>query len=143
VKQIVIPLIAAILAGCAAMETRSWGEWISSDIAGTDTDALSILDWSDHPGVIVSIDGVTDVGTGFKKARLRPGKHTISFADYPAEFGIHPKGSFDIEMKPGHRYRFGIQYCYICKPRKYAVWTDDMTNGELVWGSRPDWGWRW
>ena len=142
-KHIAFLLIATTLAACAAIETRSWGEWISPDIAGTRTEALSIFDWSDHPGTIVSIDGVTDVRTGYKRARLRPGKHIISYADYPVEFGIHPKGSMDIEMIPGHQYRFGIKYCFTCTPRQYAVWTDDITTGELAWGSRPDWRWRW
>jgi hypothetical protein len=142
-KHLAFSLVAMILAACAAIDTHSWGEWVSPDIAGTKTEDLSIFDWSKHPGTIISIDGVTDVRTGFKSARLRPGKHIISYADHPDEFGIHPKGSFDMEMKSGHQYRFGIRYCFTCTPRKYAVWIDDTTTGEIAWGSRPDWRWRW
>ena len=142
-KHIAFPLVAMFLAACAAIETHSWGEWVSPDIVGTNTEAVSILDWSNHPGTITSIDGATDVKTGFKKARLLPGRHIISYADYPTNFGIHPQGSIEIEMKPGHQYRFGVLYCFTCSPRKYAVWIDDITTSEIAWGSRPDWRLRW
>jgi hypothetical protein len=102
-KHIAFPLVAMFLTACAAIETYSWGEWVSPDIVGTNTEAFSILDWSNHPGTITSIDGATDVKTGFKRARLLPGRHIIS----------------------------------------YAVWIDDITTGEIAWGSRPDWRLRW
>jgi len=42
-------------------------------------------------------------------------------------------------MKPGHRYGFRVVYGFTSTPRKYAVWIDDITAGEIAWGSRPDW----
>jgi hypothetical protein len=44
-----------------------------------------------------------------------------------------------MEFKACHSYQFGLKLCFWCSPRKYAVWIDDKTTGELVWGKRPDW----
>ena len=115
-----------------------WGEWVAPDAAGMKEDLVARFDWSTQPGVITTIDG-NNVGSGFKKARMAPGKHVIGYAYYPAEFGEHPKGIAEINLKAGYIYEFRLKLCFSCMPRKFAVWVEDKTSRELVWGQRPNW----
>ncbi|HZK61400.1 MAG TPA: hypothetical protein VFC41_04940 [Anaerovoracaceae bacterium] len=64
---------------------------------------------------------------------LLPGIHSIDYAYYPVEFGMHPKGLIDIELKADHVYEFQIKLCYSCNPRRYSIWIHDRTANEIVW----------
>ena len=79
------------------------------------------------------------VGAGFNKAKLTAGKHVIEYLYSPAEFGVHPKGTIEIDLVEGHSYEFRIKLCYWCAPRKHAEWIEDRTTKELAWGVRPIW----
>lgn len=114
------------------------GEWAGSNVADPESGLVASFDWSTLPGVITLIDD-NSLGTGYKKARLSPGRHVIAYAYYPAEFGVHPRGTIEIDLAAGHSYEFGLRLCFWCVPRKYAVWVDDKTTREKVWGKRPDW----
>jgi hypothetical protein len=133
-------LLSLLLASCSARYSpffSGWGEWAQYDVV--DRETLTVhFDWSTLPGVITSIDG-TVISEGYKKAKLSPGKHQLEYVDHPAEFGTHPRGLLELDLLAGHGYEFRIKYCFWCKPRKYTVWVDDKTAGELVWGKRPDW----
>jgi hypothetical protein len=139
-NSIVLLLLSSLIISCSHYSPIywGWGEWTGPDLSGLANDSVAGLDWSKLPGVIVSIDG-NSLGTGYKKARLLPGKHVIEYAYYTAQFGAHPKGTIEMDLKAGHLYEFGLKLCFWCNPRKYAVWVDDNTTGELVWGKRPEW----
>lgn len=115
-----------------------WGEWAGADVAGLEDAATATFDWYRLPGVITMIDG-NGVGDGYKQAKLSPGKHRIEYAYYTAEFGANIKGLLEPDLVAGHRYEFRIELCFWCKPRTCAVWVDDQTTGETVWGKPPDW----
>ncbi len=133
-------LISLLIVSCSHYSPIYWGygEWKVSGISGFDNNSIARLEWAKKPGVITSIDG-NSLGGGYKKAKLFPGIHVIDYADYPASFGAHPKGTMEIDFKAGHLYEFNIKYCFWCKPRRYAVWIDDKTTGDVKWGKRPDW----
>jgi hypothetical protein len=140
-RNAILFLLLLLTASCSARHSpiyREWGEWAPSGISGDKQSRTAILDWSTQPWVSISIDGVA-VGKGYVKTRLSPGKHQFEFADYPAEFGVHPNGHMELVLLANHVYDFRIEYCYWCSPRKYAAWVDDKTSGELIWGKRPDW----
>jgi hypothetical protein len=140
-RKTILALVIPLLVSCSARYSPFfWGydEWIPDYVSTVGRSATAVFDWSTLPNVITLIDG-TPIGRGYKKARLSPGKHQLEFAAYPAEFGAHPKGLLNIDLLPGHEYEFRIDYCFWCIPRKYAVWVDDKTTGELIWGTRPDW----
>lgn len=109
-----------------------WGEWISPEFSDIKDPSVTKFDWSGLPGVITLIDG-EKAGAGYKKAKLLPGNHRIEYAYYPAEFGIHPKGLIEIELKAGHEYVFRIKLCYSCTPRRYTASVHDRTTHEIVW----------
>lgn len=115
-----------------------WGEWVDPEVVGTENSFTADLDWHKLPGVIVAVDG-KNIGKGYKKAKLRQGVRRIEYAYYPAEFGTHPKGMFELPIVAGHSYEFRIELCYWCAPRKYSVWVIDQTTGEVVWGEKPTW----
>lgn len=139
-NKAIVLLLSSLLVSCAYYSPRywGWGEWAASDVAGVENTLLVVFDWSKLPGVITSIDG-TGIGNGYKKARLTPGRHRIEYAYYPAEFGSHPRGMLELDFLAGHWYEFRLELCYWCAPRRYAVWVDDRTIGEAVWGTQPDW----
>jgi hypothetical protein len=139
-NRVILLLLSSLMVSCAYYSPIywGWGEWVGSDVAGLENDSVATFDWSKLPGVITLIDE-NSVGTGYKKAKLSPGRHVIGYAYYPAEFGVHPKGIIEIDLTAGHSYEFGLRLCFWCKPRKYAVWVDDKTSSEEVWGKRPDW----
>ncbi len=115
-----------------------WREWVGPDVAAVESGPIATIDWSKLPGVISMIDQ-SKVGAGYDKAKLSPGKHIIEYAYSPSEFGVHPSGTIEIDLTPGHSYEFRIKLCFWCMPRKYAAWVDDKTSGEKVWGKQPDW----
>lgn len=135
---LLIPFL--VLVSCAYYSPIYWDfvEWDSPDITGLENDLIVHFGWFKQPGTIASIDG-NILGAGFNRARLSSGRHVIEYADYPAEFGEHPKGKIEIELIAGHSYEFNMKYCFWCAPRKYAVWVEDKTTNEKVWGKRPDW----
>jgi len=135
---LLIPFL--VLVSCSYYSPIYWnfGEWNSPDVTGLEDYLIVYFDWAKQPGTIASIDG-NILGTGYKKARLSPGKHVIEFADYPVEFGKHPKGKIEIELMAGHSYEFNMKYCFWCTPRRYAVWVKDKTINEKVWGELPNW----
>jgi len=137
----VLLLLPLLLTSCSARYSPffwGWGEWAPSDVVGVERSLTADFDWSTLPGVITSIDGAA-VGDGFRKARLSPGKHHLEYADHPAEFGAWPSGLLEVDLVAGHVYGFRIEYCFWCKPRRFAAWVDDNTTGTLIWGQRPDW----
>lgn len=140
-NKAVLLLLSLLLASCSARFSPFFlgrGEWAQYDVVGIETSLTVHFDWSTLPGVITSIDGAV-IGEGYKKAKLSPGKHQLEYVDHPAEFGTHPRGLIEVDLLAGHGYEFRIKYCFWCKPRRYTVWVDDKTTGELVWGKRPDW----
>ena len=140
-RNAVFLLLSLLTASCAARYSPiywGWGEWAQQDVVNIENSLTVHFDWSTVPGVIQSIDGAV-VGQGYNKARLSPGKHQLEYADYPAEFGTHPRGLLEVDLLTGHVYEFRIKYCFWCNPRKYTVWVDDKTTGGLDWGKRPDW----
>lgn len=142
-KKSILILLLLLFTSCSARYSPFFlhlKEWTPQDPPSAENSVR--FDWSTLPGVITSIDG-TAVGADFKKAKLPPGKHRFEFAAYPAEFGAHPKGVAEIDLIASHEYEFRMDFCYWCKPRRYAVWVDDKTTGELAWGKRRDWpAWR-
>jgi hypothetical protein len=138
-KRILLGLLPLIVVSCAHHSPIywGWGEWAAPETKSIQEALVARLDWSTLPGVITSIDG-NKVGKGFKKARMMPGKHRIEYAYYPAEFGAHPTGSFELELKAGHVYDFRIKLCFSCMPRKSSVWVEDKTSGELAWGQHSN-----
>jgi len=140
-KQMILLLLSLVMVSCYSLQTMRWGEWSDSDVAGVETDLIASFDWSEWPGMIASIDGNKSAGTGYKKAKLLPGRHVFEYSYYLVEFGPgnHVTGTIEIELKAGHSYIFCFDYCYWCKPRRSAVWIDDLTTGEVVWGKRRDW----
>jgi hypothetical protein len=139
-NRIVLLLLSSLIISCSYYPPIYWGwsEWAGSDFSGVEHDAIARLNWSKHPGVITSIDENT-LGAGYKKAKLLPGMHVVKYGYFTAQFGEHPNGTIEMEFKACHSYQFGLKLCFWCSPRKYAVWIDDKTTGELVWGKRPDW----
>ena len=140
-KRSIFALLLLFFTSCSARYSPfflHYKEWIPHDPPPAQASSLVLFDWSTLPNVINSIDGIP-VETGFKKARLAPGKHKFEYAAYPSEFGAHPKGVIEMDLIAGHEYEFQMDFCYWCKPRRYAVWVDDKTTGELVWGKRRDW----
>lgn len=140
-SKAILVLLSLLMASCSARYSPifwGYGEWTPADFSVVEGSSTAVFDWSAHPNVITSIDGTT-VDKGYKKARLAPGKHQLVFADYPTEFGTHPKGLLEVDLLPGHVYEFRIDYCFWCTPKRYSNWVDDKTTGELIWGKRPDW----
>lgn len=139
-NRIAVFMLSCALVSCAHLSPLywGWGEWVGPGAAGMESGANAAFDWSSLPGVISSIDG-TGVGAGYTCARLVPGRHALAYAYQTADFGAHPQGLVEVELQPGHAYEFNIRLCFWCTPRTYAVWVDDTTTGELVWGRRPDW----
>jgi hypothetical protein len=138
--RLILALLSVLMVSCASSLPffGGWGEWVGSDAVNVENNLTATFDWSTHPGAITTIDG-SSVGNGFKKAKLSPGRHVIEYVSYPAEFGVHPKGIIEIDLTAGHSYEFCLKLCYWCKPRKFAVWVDDKTTNQKVWGKRPDW----
>ena len=134
-NKIPILLFVLMLSSCASYSPIywGWGEWTGPGVSGIENNSFTRFDWSRLPGIITLIDG-DSVGTGYKKSKLLPGSHIIEYAYYPAEFGTHPKGLIEVELKAGHMYEFRIRLCYSCNPRRYATWVHDKTAGEIVWG---------
>jgi hypothetical protein len=139
-KKLGLVLFSSLMVSCAHFSPIYWGygEWAAGDTAGVENDLLVEFDWSKVPGVITSIDGKR-LGEGYKKAKLLSGRHVIEYANYSVEFGGHQTGMLELDLAAGHSYQFGLKLCYWCHPRKYAVWVDDKTTGEVVWGKHPDW----
>lgn len=139
-NKLIIVFLSSFLFSCSHYSPIywGWGEWVGSDVAATGKRSIASFDWSSLPGVITAIDG-NSVGDGYKKAKLAPGRHLVEYAYYPAEFGVHPQGRIEIDLTAGHSYELGLRLCFWCKPRKYAIWVDDTTTGQVVWGKRPDW----
>jgi len=134
-------LLMLNLAACYSIQTQSWGEWTEHDPVASEVAFTASFSWADWPGMVISIDRHGDVATGYKRARLLPGKHVIGYSNHVHDFG-HVSGEIQIDLVAGHSYEFHFDTCYWCKPRKYAVWVYDATNGAVVWGARPDWpGW--
>lgn len=151
-------LLLPCLVSCAG--GRLWYEWSSRDAAGLNDDLVGSrlykgfragelpaglkddlvarLDFSKSEFGVEWIDKerVTDQ-CGL--ARVLPGVHEVRYHMYGGEFGHNPSGMIELEFKAGHLYEFRIAYCFWCTPRRYAVWVDDKTTGELVWGKHPDW----
>jgi hypothetical protein len=137
-------LILAALLSCRSLETRSWGECTDADGFGLGSDVSGVFDWSGWPDMVTAIDGgrcVAGGATGYKWARLKSGIHVVDYSNYVHDFG-HVSGRIEIGLQAGHRYVFGFDACYWCKPRRYAVWVSDENTGEVVWGRRADWP-RW
>jgi hypothetical protein len=140
-KKSILILLLLSFTSCSARYSPffiGYDVWTPQDRSLADNSSLVLFDWSTLPNVITSIDGTPIVGR-FKKANLPPGKHRIEYAAYPAQFGAHPKGVVEIDLIPGHEYEFRMDFCFWCKPRRYAVWVDDKTTGELAWGKHRDW----
>jgi len=140
-KQLAISLLFLGVLSCRSIDTRSWGECADADGAGQSTESIAIIDWSDWPDMITSIDGNRCIGsgrTGYKKARLSSGSHTVEYSNHVHDLG-HVTGQIELEVKKGHLYEFGFDTCYWCIPRRFAVWIDDRTTGEVVWGRHRDW----
>ncbi len=139
-NRLILLLLSLLMSSCAHYSPIywGWGEWAASDVTGLENGLVAYVDWSTLPGVIISIDGNT-VGSGYKKAKLLPGSHIMEYAYYTGEFGVNPKGTIAIQLEAGHSYEFRIKLCFWCNPRKYAVWVDDKTTAEVVWGRHPDW----
>ena len=140
-KKSILILLLLLFTSCSARYSPFFlhlKEWTPQNLSPTEHSSLVFFDWSTLPGVITWIDG-TPLGSGFKKAKLPPGRHRFEFAAYPAEFGAHPKGVVEIDLIAGHEYEFRMDFCYWCKPRRYAIWVDDKTTGELAWGKHRDW----
>ena len=140
-KKAILLMLLSFLSSCCAHYSPiywGWGEWAGPDVAGVENAPVAGFDWSKLPGVITSIDG-TGVGEGYKKARLSPGRHRVEYAYSPTQFGLHPKGALEIDLIAGHEYEFRIELCFWCTPRRFAVWVDDRTTGEVAWGKQPDW----
>lgn len=140
-KKTISILLVLFFTSCSARYSPfflGYDVWTPENRPAVEKSSLVVFDWSTLPDVITSIDG-TPVGRGFKKATLSPGKHRFEYAAYPAEFGAHPNGVVEIDLSAGHEYEFRMDFCYWCKPRRYVVWVDDKTTGELAWGKRRDW----
>jgi hypothetical protein len=140
-KQLVILLLFLGILSCRSFDTLNWGECADSDGAGQDAESTAIMDWSDWPDMIISIDADKCIGSGkagYKRARLSPGRHAVEYGNYVYKLG-HVSGRIELEVKKGHLYEFGFDTCFWCQPRRYAVWVDDRTTGEVVWGKRRDW----
>lgn len=139
-NRFAILLLASLAISCSYHSPiyGSHGEWTGSGVSGMGPQSTASLDWTRHPDVIKSIDG-HKLGDGYKKTRLLPGMHVMEYADYPAEFGAHPRGTIRVNMKKGHSYEFRLKLCFWCMPRKHAGWIEDTTTGEVAWGKRPDW----
>lgn len=137
---IALLFLALPIASCAPYLPAdcATNEWAGPDVAGMRGDRVANLDWSKLPGVIALLDGQS-AGACYERAKLKPGPHVIEYAYYPAEFGAHPRGTVEIDLKQGHVYDFRIKLCFWCTPRRFAVWIEDRTTGEPVWGKRPDW----
>ena len=133
-NKIALLIISLMLSSCAYYSPIywGWGEWANPEVSSMENHSVSRFDWSKLPGVITFIDG--DSVGNYKKAKLLSGKHIIEYAYYPVEFGVHPKGLIEIELKAGHLYEFRIKLCYSCIPRRYAVWIKDKTSDEIAWG---------
>jgi hypothetical protein len=140
-RKLILMLLSLGILSCFSLEAMRWGEWIAPDVTGLRAESVANFDWSEWPGMIISIDGNRSPGTGHKKAKLLPGRHVFEYSNYLAEFGPgnHVTGTIEIELKAGHSYMFGFDTCYWCKPRRFAVWVDDQTTGEVVWGKGRDW----
>lgn len=133
----ILALTAALtLASCFSFEAMNWGEW--SDPAATMTAPAARFGWARWPGMITSIDGHGDVATGFKRARLRPGPHTVAYSGHIHDFG-QVAGEIRLDLAADHDYEFNFATCYWCMPRRFAVWVQDRTSGEVVWGKPRDW----
>lgn len=140
-QRMVLVFMLPLLAACSPRYSPffwRYGEWVPGDAATIDRASTAAVDWSTLPDVITHIDG-TPLGAGYKKARLAPGRHALSFSDHPAAFGEHPQGVVELDLLAGHEYEFRIEYCFWCKPRKYAAWVVDTATGQRVWGQGPDW----
>ncbi len=137
-------VIFATLASCRTIETKPWGECPDVDGFGLEADAVAWFDWSGWPDMITAIDEhhcLMSGATGYKWAKLRPGRHIVEYSNYVHDFG-HVTGRIDMVLAAGHRYAFGFNTCYWCMPRRYAVWVADQSSGQVVWGRQPDWpGW--
>ncbi len=142
-KGLAVLLMLAALASCRALDTANWGECGDADGAGSAADASAVFDWSDWPGMVVAVDGDRCVAAGdkgFKWARLKPGPHVVVYSNHVHDFG-HVAGKVEFRMEAGHRYVLGFATCFWCMPRRYALWVDDATTGQVAWGRRPDWPW--
>ena len=140
IKKIVPLFSLLILSSCAYYSPIywGWGEWSGPGVLEMEEQSVTIFDWSRLPGIITSIDGIK-AGSGYKKAKLSPGNHKIEYAYYPANFGMHPSGLIEMELRADHSYEFRIKLCYSCNPRRYRIWIHDRTTGKKVWEMiRPD-----
>lgn len=138
-KHLAWLVLSMVIASCVSIEKIGWDEWLDPGIWAAPEKSVAVFDWSRYPGIIQSIDEDTSAGLRHKTAKLLPGKHVVKYKYYSAEFGTHPGGIIEIDLKAGHLYELCIKLCFWCKPRTYAVWVDDKTVGEVVWGKRPDW----
>lgn len=141
VKRLALPLLCLGLLSCRSFDTMSWGECLDADGAGQPTESIAIVDWSDWPDMITRIDTDRCIGsgrTGYRKARLSPGKHVLEYSNHVHSMG-HVAGRIELEVKKGHAYEFRFDTCFWCMPRRYALWIDDKTTGEVAWGTRRDW----
>ena len=133
-NKVVFGVLFLMLTSCAYYSPIywGWGEWTGQEVSGLDGSSVALFDWSKLPGTIIIIDG-DSVGNGYKKAKLLPGRHLIGYAYYPVEFGVHPKGIIDMNLKANHLYEFRIKLCYSCNPRRYNILVKDRSTGEIVW----------
>jgi hypothetical protein len=137
-------LLAALAASCSARYSPffiGWREWSPAGLETADDSAVARLDWSRHPGVVKSLDGVV-LGDGYKKARLAPGHHRLEVADHPVEIDARPAGVMELDLDAGAVAEIRIDYCFRCTPGRHAVWLEDRSSGETLRGEKPDWpGW--
>src|SRR5512140_3263922 len=107
INKILLLLLFLLLSSCAYYSPIywGWGEWTGKGVTSNGNQPFTEFTWSKLPGIITLIDG-DSVGTGYKKAKLLPGRHIIEYAYNPAEFGMHPKGLIGMELKAGHIYEF-------------------------------------
>jgi len=141
VKRLAAVLLVLSVLSCRSLDTVSWGVCIDPVGADQEADSMAVIDWSDWPDMVTSIDAdkcVSHDKLGYKAARVLPGKHVVEYSNYVHDFG-HVAGRIELVVQKGHRYQFGFDTCYWCQPRKFAVWIDDQTTGDLAGGKHRDW----
>lgn len=134
-------LLALGLAACRSFGTARWGDCPDADGAQASAASSAVFDWSEWPDMITSIDGNRCVGsgkTGYKRARLLPGRHVVEYRNYVLDLG-YAAGRIELDVQAGHSYRFDFDACYWCRKRRFTAWVDDRTTGQVAWGQRPDW----
>ena len=142
-RGLVQVLVVVALAGACGTTTQPFSP---QDAQTLPDDQVSILDWSGwgSPSVL-EIDGEEPLVDGkySRKARLRPGTHTIRYGGWFSvsilygRTGVSYDKSATIEMKPGHVY--AVKRERIRGRYNFAdfLWIEDQTTGALVAGLPP------